>query len=163
MEHGCHSSHAAAAGEKKHLSSARVQADSNSVRSVVVVDDSEIIADTLVMVLSAEGFQAVAAYSASHALKLLQAGSFDVLITDVMMPGMTGIELAIEVTRRGLVSAVLLMSGVASTADLLENARKLGYTFEILAKPIYPTEVIERVHTLLALGDGAPEIPDSAA
>ncbi|WP_109487538.1 response regulator [Occallatibacter savannae] len=135
-----------------------MQAYLNSVRTVLVVDDSEIIADTLVMVLSAEGFQAVAAHNASHALKLLQSESFDLLLSDVMMPGMTGIELAIEARRKGLVRAVLLMSGVASTADLLENARKLGYTFEILAKPVYPTEVIERIQALLARSDGASAI-----
>jgi len=123
----------------------------NSVSSVLVVDDSEVIADTLAMVLSAEGFHAVAAYNAAEALKLLQSKSFDLLLTDVMMPGMTGIELAIDVTRRRIVRAVLLMSGVAATSDLLENARKLGYDFEILAKPIYPTEVIEKIEKTLAL------------
>ncbi len=107
------------------------------------------------MVLSAEGFHAVAAYNSQNALSLLQSGSFDLLLSDVMMPGMTGIELAIDSVRRHLVRKVLLMSGVSSTANLLENARKLGYSFEILAKPIYPTEVIERIQTLLAAGDGA--------
>ena len=117
---------------------------------ILVVDDSEIIANTLAMVLCAEGFHATTAYSAGHALKILQTEPFDLLLSDVMIPGMTGIELAIDVTRRGVVRAVLLMSGVASTADLLENARKLGYNFEILAKPVYPTEVIEKVEQMLA-------------
>jgi CheY-like chemotaxis protein len=127
-----------------------VQTDSNSVRRVLVVDNSEVIADTLGMVLSAEGFHAVAAYNASHTLRLLQSESFDLLLSDVMMPVMTGIELAIDVSRRRVVGAVLLMSGVAATADLLENARKLGYSFEILAKPVYPTEVIDKIEELLA-------------
>ena len=109
------------------------------------------------MVLSAQGFHAVAAYDAQHALSLLQSEPFDLLLIDVMMPGMTGIELAIDVTRRHLVHKVLLMSGVSATADLLENARKLGYEFQILAKPIYPTEVIEKLDALLA-ADGAEEI-----
>ncbi len=102
------------------------------------------------MVLSAEGFHAVAAYSAQHALCLLESEPLDLLLSDVMMPGMTGIELAIDCTRRQLVRKVLLMSGVSSTADLLGNARKLGYSFEVLAKPIYPTDVIERIHALLS-------------
>jgi len=123
--------------------------DANSVSSVLIVDDSEVIADTLAMVLSAEGFRSVVAYSAADALKLLQTESFDLLLTDVMMPGMTGIELAIDVTRRQIARAVLLMSGVAATSDLLENARKLGYNFEILAKPIYPTEVIDKIREML--------------
>jgi len=122
----------------------------NTEKRVLVVDDSEVIADTLAMVLSAEGFHAVASYSAADALKLLQSESFDVLISDVMMPGMTGIELAMDVARRRAVRAVLLMSGVAGTADLLENARKLGYSFEILAKPAFPTDVIKKIQQLLA-------------
>jgi len=67
-----------------------------------------------------------------------------------MMPGMTGIELAIEVTRRQAIPKVVLMSGVSATTDLLQNARRLGYNFEILTKPIHPTEVIEKIEQLLA-------------
>ena len=141
---------------KSHL----LTASPKSKKSVLIVDDHEVIANTLVMVLSAEGFHAEAAYSAQHALSLLQSGSFDVLLSDVMMPGMTGIELAIDSTRRHIVRNVILMSGVSSTANLLENARKLGYSFEILAKPIYPTEVIEKIHALLATGEGTAQIPD---
>jgi DNA-binding response OmpR family regulator len=125
-----------------------LQTSSKSGKRVLVVDDHELIANTLVMVLTAEGFHAVAAYDAQHALNLLQSERFDLLLSDVM-PGMTGVELAIDVTRRRVVHKVLLMSGVSERTDLLENARKLGYSFDILAKPIYPTEVIERINSLL--------------
>jgi CheY-like chemotaxis protein len=120
--------------------------DTPTQKRVLVVDDDEVIATTLAMVLRSAGFHAVAAYGGQHALELLQSGSFDHLLSDVMMPQMTGIELAIRATKGLLVQSVLLMSGVSGTADLLANARKLGYDFEILAKPMHPTEVIDNIH-----------------
>jgi DNA-binding NtrC family response regulator len=91
----------------------------------------------------------VAALGGRHALALLQCGSFDPLLSDVMMPEVSGVELAIEATKNCYVQKVLLMSGVSATAGLLANTRIRGYTFEILAKPTYPTEVIERIYSLL--------------
>lgn len=135
-----------------------MQTPSNSVSRVLVVDDHEVIADTLAAVLTGEGFDVLAAYDAQRAMSLLEKERFDLLLSDVMMPGMTGIELAIHVTRRHLVNKILLMSGVSGTADLLENARKLGYAFEILAKPIHPTEIIEKIRTLLAETGAGPSL-----
>ena len=122
---------------------------SNAEKRVLVVDDSEVIATTLAMVLRSAGFHAVAASGGRHALALLQSGSLDLLLSDVMMPDVSGVELAIEATKSRWVRKVLLMSGVSATADLLGNARKLGYNFEILAKPMHPTEVIDRIHGVL--------------
>jgi len=127
-----------------------LQRTSKTAKKILVVDDNELIADTMAMVFRAEGFHVAATYNAQAALGLMQSESFDLLLSDVMMPGMTGIELAIEVTIRQAIPKVLLMSGVSETTDLLHNARKLGYNFEILAKPIGPTEVIEKVEQLLA-------------
>jgi DNA-binding NtrC family response regulator len=119
---------------------------SNAQKRVLVVDDDELIATTLAMILRSGGFHAVAAYGGQHALELLQSGSFDLLLSDVMMPQLTGIELAIRATKGLHVQSVLLVSGVSGTADLMANARKLGYNFEILAKPMHPTEVIDNIH-----------------
>jgi len=127
-----------------------LQRTSKTAKKILVVDDNELIADTMATVFRGEGFHVAATYNAQAALRLLQSDSFDLLLSDVMMPGMTGIELAIEVTRRQAIPKVLLMSGVSATTDLLQNARKLGYNFEILTKPIHPTEVIEKIEQLLA-------------
>jgi DNA-binding NarL/FixJ family response regulator len=61
------------------------------------------------------------------------------------MPGLSGIEVAIMVRDRLPNCRILLLSGQAATADLLENARTRGYDFEILAKPIHPALLLERL------------------
>src|SRR5277367_6094145 len=65
---------------------------------VLVVDDEKIIADTLSIILSKSGFATMTAYDATTALELAKATPPDLLISDVVMPGMTGVELAITMT-----------------------------------------------------------------
>ena len=60
------------------------------------------------------------------------------------MPGMNGIEMAIQIRQRYPACKVLLFSGQAATADLLEEARQSGYDFELLAKPVHPTELLAK-------------------
>ena len=76
-----------------------------------------------------------------HALSRLP----HLLITDVAMPGMTGIELAIHFRKTQPECKVLLFSGQASTADLLEKARAQGYDFDLLAKPIHPADLLAKL------------------
>jgi CheY-like chemotaxis protein len=69
----------------------------------------------------------------------------DMLISDVIMADLNGIDAAIRI--RGLLPKIkiLLFSGQAATADLLENARTKGYEFEILAKPVHPQDLLTRL------------------
>jgi len=61
------------------------------------------------------------------------------------MPDMNGIDAAIQI--RGFLPGckILLFSGQAATADLLENARQRGHEFEILAKPVHPQDLLEKL------------------
>jgi CheY-like chemotaxis protein len=61
------------------------------------------------------------------------------------MPGMTGIEVAIAVRRKLPNCKILLFSGQAATADLLEQAQTHGHEFEIVAKPIHPTDLLAKL------------------
>jgi CheY-like chemotaxis protein len=114
---------------------------------VLVVDDERVIADTLSMILNQSGFDARAVYSGEKALE--QAASFepDMLISDVIMADLNGIDAAIRI--RGLLPSIkiLLFSGQAATADLLEKARAKGYEFEILAKPVHPQDLLSRLRS----------------
>jgi DNA-binding response OmpR family regulator len=117
---------------------------------VLVVDDELVIADTLAAILRNSGFTAFAAYDAESALDFLETIKPDLLITDVKMPGMNGVELAIEVTKSSPACKILLFSGQASTADLLSTARESGYSFSMLAKPVHPADLLAHISTLIA-------------
>ena len=116
---------------------------------ILVVDDERIIADTLSIILSKCGYCAMTAYNGREALEMAEAVPPELLITDVMMPGMTGIELAIAVTGSVPDCRVLLFSGQAATRDLLLEARDAGRDFVIMTKPIHPSDMLKRVHESL--------------
>jgi DNA-binding response OmpR family regulator len=111
-----------------------------------VLDDEQLIASTLAIILSNAGFEARATFSGEEAVKLLETFRPDVLIADVIMPGMTGIDAAIVVRDKLPRCRILLFSGQAATSDMLDKARTQGYEFEILAKPVHPTELLARLH-----------------
>ncbi|HEY6377052.1 MAG TPA: response regulator, partial [Edaphobacter sp.] len=79
------------------------------------------------------------------ALDLARTTPPALLITDVIMPGMTGIELAIMLLEAIPACKVLLFSGQAATLDLLAAARDMGHDFSILSKPVHPTDMLRRV------------------
>jgi len=114
---------------------------------VLVADDERVIADTLAMILNQSGFDARAAYSGEKAVEMASAFVPDMLITDVIMADLNGIEAAIAI--RALLPSikVLLFSGQAATADLLEKARANGYEFDILAKPVHPQDLLNRLRS----------------
>ena len=114
-------------------------------KRVLVVDDERVIADTLTAIFDKAGYEAMAAYDGMTAL--LQCESFlpELVVTDVSMPGMNGIEMAILVTQRYPECRILLFSGQASTVNLLEEARTKGYDFELLTKPVHPKELLAKI------------------
>lgn len=112
---------------------------------VLVADDEQVIANTLAIILNQAGFEALAVYSGEKALEALDTFVPDMLISDVIMSGMTGIEAAIITRQRLPKCKILLFSGQAATADLLEKARSDGHEFEILAKPVHPTDLLAKL------------------
>jgi CheY-like chemotaxis protein len=128
--------------------------DNHSKPKVLVADDERVIADTLAMILNQSGFDAQAVYSGERALELVPTFMPDMLISDVIMGGLNGIDAAIRV--RALVPGIkiLLFSGQAATADLLEKARAKGYEFEILAKPVHPQDLLNKLRGDTAVTPG---------
>jgi DNA-binding response OmpR family regulator len=118
---------------------------------ILIVDDERVIADTLAIILSKSGFATFTAYDGSSALELAGIVSPQLLISDVMMPGMTGVELAIALGELIPACKILLFSGQAATADLLCEARELGHDFTTLTKPVHPTDMLRRISECLAL------------
>ncbi len=109
---------------------------------VLVVDDESAIADTLAEILTRSGYTAMPAYDAEEALETALLMPPELLITDVVLPGMSGIELAITIRRIFPDCKILLFSGQAATADLLASANRSGHKFELLSKPVHPSELL---------------------
>jgi DNA-binding NtrC family response regulator len=124
--------------------------DTSAYRPVVlVVDDESAIADTLTEILSRSGYAAMAAYDGNGALETALVAPPEMLITDVILPGMSGVELAIRMRRIFPECKVLLFSGQASTADLLASAKREGHHFTLLSKPIHPHDLLTCVSDAL--------------
>jgi CheY-like chemotaxis protein len=120
---------------------------------IFVVDDESVIAMTLATILQRSGFEAVSFTAPVEALEAARLEAPELLISDVMMPVLSGVDLAIGVREAAPRCRVLLFSGQASTADLLEEARRRGYDFELLTKPIHPSEFLQRVRLVAACQD----------
>ncbi len=114
---------------------------------VLVVDDEQVIADTLARILDLNGYEASAVYTGKAAVESARSLRPDLIISDVIMPDMNGIEAAINIRAFLPGCKILLFSGQAATADLLENARAQGHEFEILAKPVHPSDLLAKLRS----------------
>jgi CheY-like chemotaxis protein len=112
---------------------------------VLVVDDESAIADTLAKILTLSGYAAIPVYDGEEALDAALLMPPELIITDVMLPGMSGIELAITIRRIFPDCRVLLFSGQAATTDLLASAERSGHEFTLLSKPVHPTDLLRHV------------------
>ncbi len=112
---------------------------------VLVVDDEALIADTTATILSMRGYEAMAAYDGNDALEAALLSPPHMVITDVVMPGMNGIELATTIQRVFPDCQILLFSGQASTVDLLAAAGSAARRFTLLSKPVPPERLLATV------------------
>jgi CheY-like chemotaxis protein len=124
-----------------------------SGRRILIVDDEVNIADTLQLIFRMRRYDVRVAYSAEGAIELIAEWRPDLAVLDVMLPAMNGIDLAVEIKANYPACHVLLFSGHANTAMLLEEAGKKGHQFEVLAKPVYPDLMLQRASELLTAPD----------
>jgi DNA-binding response OmpR family regulator len=113
--------------------------DLSSIR-VLIVDDEHIVADTLTLLLAARGYNARAAYSGEQAATIVDEFKPHAVISDVLMPGMNGFELADWLEDQHPNCKVLLISGNTGE-ETLDTHVFLPRRRSILPKPIYPTDL----------------------
>jgi CheY-like chemotaxis protein len=109
---------------------------------VIVVDDEHVIAETLADILNGEGFDSSAASSGAEAIELAKRIRPDVVISDVAMPEINGIETVRQIRAFLPDCRMVLFSGHAATAELLREAQAGGESFELLTKPVKPTTLL---------------------
>jgi DNA-binding NtrC family response regulator len=117
---------------------------------VFVVDDHDVIASSLAMILRFQGgFHATSFADPIVALGTSRHDPPDLLITDVVMPRLSGIELAIQVLEHCRDCKVLLFSGQDLSDSMLETARASGYEFEFLKKPVHPAILLSSIQRVM--------------
>lgn len=136
-----------AAPKPSNNHSARPQSMQRKIR-VLVVDDNQSVADTARLVLVDRGYEAEVAYSGEDALDLARSAHFDILVTDVMMEPMNGIQTAIAFRHINPQGRVVLMSGNERAANLLLDAVRTGHEFPVLAKPFHPQELFSEISAI---------------
>jgi CheY-like chemotaxis protein len=112
---------------------------------VLVVDDEHGVADSVAEILNDAGFSAEAVYSGPSALDAVRSECPAVLLCDVLMPQLNGVETAKAVRELCPGTRIVLFSGHAATADILARAQAEGLEFEFLKKPIHPDELVRRL------------------
>jgi CheY-like chemotaxis protein len=126
----------------------------NAKRKVLVVDDDPVVATSFNRVLSHDGYVVVTASNGAEALEKLNEGDYDVVYTDIRMPGMDGLELAERVKARRSWTPVVIITGYGSEAS--EKRAKAAGVTAFLHKPLSP-EMIE-TSAKDAMGRAAPVI-----
>lgn len=118
------------------------------VQRVFVVDDEHVIASTLASILNFHGYSARFFTEPMHSLAAALSDVPDLLISDVAMPSLSGVDLAIQMRAQCPKCKILLFSGQATTLNLLANASAQGHDFHLLLKPIHPSELLAQMGTL---------------
>lgn len=114
---------------------------------VLVVDDVQVIADTRVAILTSWRYTAIACYDAESAIEMARVIPPEILIADVLLTRMNGIDLAIAIRSIASDCKVLLFSGsgIADTSELLAAAHRNGHYFTLLQKPVHPLDMHARL------------------
>jgi DNA-binding response OmpR family regulator len=111
---------------------------------ILIVDDERMIADTLSAIFRGAGYETFTAYNGQLGLDAARTLSPELVLSDVAMPVLDGVSMAMEIRRSQPEVKVLLHSGQCPS-DLLRSARENGFDFELLEKPMHPREIMRKV------------------
>lgn len=121
----------------------RKERSAEDPRRVLVVDDESLIADSVAAILNRNGYDAISRYSGTDALRSILEHCPDIIVSDVMMPDLNGIQLAKKVRSMCPRARIVLFSGNVDTVNLLDSASLEGHAFEILPKPVHPLRLLK--------------------
>jgi CheY-like chemotaxis protein len=138
-----------------------------AIASILVIDDDSAVSATIKLLLDRAGHNVVVANDGRNGLKIFESSQFDLLIVDIFMPGMDGLETIRLVHRQRPELPILVISGHAfptdsnPTPDFLHIATKLG-AITSLRKPFKPAELLTAIAKCLETAPGRPVSPDAA-
>lgn len=138
--------------EESHLLKA-ISDETAGTESILLVEDEKIVRDLAQQVLESAGYRVFAARDTRHALLKIgdPAYQFDLLLTDMVMPDMSGADLAAEVRRRRADAKILFMSGYTDSAVFENGHIESGSSF--LQKPFSASGLLRKVREVLDSGN----------
>ena len=105
------------------------------------------------------GFSAKCFFNPLEALAAAAEQAPHLLISDVVMPQLSGVDLAVQTRLLCPNCTILLFSGQAATADLMQQARDQGYEFPVLTKPVHPNDLLRRIRSQGEAWNGTSKVP----
>jgi CheY-like chemotaxis protein len=130
--------------------------------TILLVDDDDVLRQTLAAVLQEQGYEVTTAASVSEALKLISAGSFDVLLSDLHMPGKGDGLTVVSAMRHANPKAVTILLSAFPEMDAAAQAILLQAD-QILVKPMNIPALIEAIEQRLAIGPPPSRVIESVA
>jgi DNA-binding NtrC family response regulator len=115
---------------------------------IFVLDDELNITRTWELILTKAGYHITGFNNPLAALEAIRQNPPDVLLSDVGLPGMNGVELAIKLIEEKIPTKVVLISGQAETENDVNNAAERGFLFDILPKPLGPARLLQVIEEL---------------
>lgn len=110
---------------------------------ILIVDDEHAIASSLATILRTHGFEANSVYSGYSAIETAFEWLPDVVISDIRMPGINGVDAVLSMARQLPNSKFLLFSGHLPSHETVSRAHQQGLRFVFLPKPVRPQCVVE--------------------
>jgi DNA-binding response OmpR family regulator len=121
-----------------------------SLKRILVVDDDADTCTLIADILEDEGYRVHPCLSGERALEILKQEHFDLILSDIRMPRVTGIDLLLQVRRMNLPADVILITAYASLETAIQALR--GEAFDYLVKPFSLTDLRETVRRALSVG-----------
>lgn len=123
--------------------------------TILVVDDDEALAEMIGIVLNAEGYETAFCFSGSEAVQTFRNANPDLILLDVMLPGMNGVEICREIRTTSNVP-IIMLTAKSDTADVVAGLE--AGADDYVTKPFKPKELLARVKTRLrAVGTAAQD------
>ena len=124
-----------------------------SGRRILVIDDDDLVRETVRSILERAGFRVVEAADGRQDTRLYRSDPVDLVVTDILMPVMEGIETIRELRKISADAKIIAVSGGgrSGVTDFLGMAKKLGAD-RVIAKPFRPADLIDAVRAVLGTG-----------
>jgi CheY-like chemotaxis protein len=117
-------------------------------RHILVVDDDEMVLEVIRLALHSAGFHVHCTTSGNEAIDITRKNTIDLLLTDVIMPEMTGQKLVEEFRRTNPDVPVIYMSGYLRPGIMIKGKKEPAPNF--IAKPIIPSKLVKKIRAIVA-------------